>query len=313
LIAEPRKCLICKYNVSEQAKYCSNCGVRLVSKLIDGIIDRHVEAKIAEKITTEDNIVRSISDKIEDTVYRRIKILVYPVSIIVTIITLLCGFFGYKTYEPIYGYLQNTYVNAKKANTTSLKAAETAESALKSAKKQIQDVASLQRSIVLLSNQVEVIRAERSDEDLEAALPGLGIKKGVYLNGNIFQNYEKKNIVLVYMNADSQSRYSVSKIREIKKNIEAKGMSVVFGAFTQSKFGSVSFLNNLVYSARGSSTLYFKKEYTDLAKFIQSQFSENANFYQDPVFISTEQNTSISTDQNYIIKNANIAISVEIY
>lgn len=306
LTTTERKCPACNSDVSEQARFCYRCGTRLVSNRLNDIIEIYVDEKITEKFTSENNIIRSLSDDIEDVVYRRLKIVFFPISTVVSIIILLIGFFGYKTYKPINIYL-------KQANVAALNAKKTAEKAQSAAEQQARDVASLHANIVSLKKQTDIIRNESSDQNLRASLPSLGMKKGVYFNGAPFKNPEGKRVAIIYITQDAQLNYSFEQIKEIKNSIESKGFLVLFGYLSQSKFGTVGFLNNFVSNIGGSSTLYFKKEDSDLASFIQNKFSSGTKFEKAPVFIDSKKEESFSSVQKYIIENSNVDISVEVY
>jgi len=271
----------------------------LIGRKSEEIIKNYAEDAISEKLISEENLVRSLSDKVEDIILKRIKIITICIGICATTTTLSLGFYGITKFGDIRKKIESAEKNASEAE--------------KKSSEELRTVNNLEASIKLITSEVHSVRVRQEDNDIQSNILGLGVKKGLFLGMSPFENSTGKKIVLINIDPNAAGNYSAEKLRIIKDEIENKGFSVVFGCFQRVIFRQCIMINSMIPSAGNNTTLFFDREEIGMANFVQDEFSKTSPFKSRPIFENYKNNSAFSDDMKYVLEKANVYISVDIF
>lgn len=271
----------------------------MIGRKSEEIIKNYAEEAISEKLISEENLVRSLSDKVEDIIFKRIKIITICIGICVTTITFSVGFYGITKFGDIRKKIESAEKNASEAE--------------KKSSEELKIVNNLDSSIKFINSEVNSVKVRQEDNDIQSHILGLGVKKGLFLGMSPFKNSIGKKVILINIDPNASGNYSAEMLRIIKNEIENKGFSVVFGCFQRVVFRQCIMINSMIPGIGNNTTLFFDREALEVAKFVQDEFSKTSPFKTGPIFENYKNNSEFSDDMKYVLEKANVYISVDIF
>lgn len=90
-------CPNCSKPLTSGGVYCAFCGVQTVPLPIDQQIQENVVAELAKRLSDQNTMIRALADKVEDTVWQRLKGYSWIVGILITVVVGALAFFGLTT------------------------------------------------------------------------------------------------------------------------------------------------------------------------------------------------------------------------
>ena len=95
--SQSSSCQNCSRPLTDGGVYCPFCGIQTVPLPIDQQIQKIVVDELAKRLSDQNTMIRTLADKVEDTVWQRLKGYSWIVGILITVVIGALAFFGLTT------------------------------------------------------------------------------------------------------------------------------------------------------------------------------------------------------------------------
>ena len=335
-----RKCQSCGKIVPDGYRFCGKCGARVGGRSLRAVVAAAVADEVAEaleaRLSTEEVLVRSIADKIEDVLWKRLRVLISAIGILALILTI----YGIKTFEQLDGYIRPALHQAQEQSATAVVEAVAAATKAELSLHEVDSVQDTVRrtvdraqnlrtkvadlSVQLIQERQDVMRTLSSVKDQLVAVqqlsdelaiarvyPGLGKKSYVQLAGASFSPPSGAKVVHIYVAPEAVSRVSTDTLKTLMSNLSGAGFTPILGSLTQmpANLGFIA-LNNIISEGTSAQVSYFRPDQKVAAKEIEEIAAKTFTFSSpEPVemYFPSKDHDAL----NFIISKS--ALVAEIY